>query len=280
MASKNLIIILALLATPIAGLLINTINIQASSTNSPSGTQSVQNETSCVNPRTDELQVICRQIEDQILATTIRIEMQGWHLVGGQQMSLVKGGKSHATIVGGRYLVTHNHYSYSLTTVAPKDGEGYTGISLRTMDGVLILENSPLSAYTIAYDDTETLVLEFVDNEGRGLFEKLGLPSAPAIDWKSVNWQVGMELAHIDWNGENAHVDWVLVEEVITNGQTPHVQVGNYALKGSSGGGAYWNGYHVGNVWAHNLEKDPTTDEVTRQYTMIALNPVTVGGLD
>jgi len=89
-----------------------------------------------------------------------------------------------------------------------------------------------------------------------------------------------MELAHIDWNGEKAHVDWVLVEVVDTDSPEPHLQVTNYALKGASGGGAFWNGYHVGNVWAHNLEKDPTTGEVTRLYTLIALNSADLEDLD
>ena len=119
-----------------------------------------------------------------------------------------------------------------------------------------------------------------MNRSGHGLFEGLGLPSAEAIDWPSIPWRDGMELAHIDWDGDQAHVDWVLVEAVITDGAEPHLQVSNYALKGASGGGAFWNGYHVGNVWAHNLEKDLTTGDVTRLYTLIALNTVIVSALD
>jgi hypothetical protein len=273
MASKNQIINLALLLTILVSTLINPTKVLANETTQE---QTRASETFCNTPRTYEQRVSCRHIEDQILATTIRIEMSGWHLVGGQRLEISKGGKSHATIVGGRYLVTHNHFGYSLTETAPMDGEGYTGISLRKMDGTLILDNAPLSIFSIIREDAQTLVLEFVDQNGRGLFDKLGLPSVKTISWRSVPWQEGMELAHIDWNGEKAHVNWVLVEAVITDGQEPHLQVTNYALKGASGGGAFWNGFHVGNVWAHNLEKDPTTGEVTRQYTLIALNSASV----
>jgi hypothetical protein len=65
-----------------------------------------------------------------------------------------------------------------------------------------------------------------------------------------------------------------------SRGPQPHLQVGNYALKGASGGGAFWNGYHVGNVWAHNLEVDPVTGEVARLYTLIALNAESVAALN
>ena len=271
MASKNLIINLALLLTILASTLINPNKISANeTTQARTGTS----ETYCITPRTYEQRVSCRHIEDQILATTIRIEMSGWHLVGGQRLELSNGGKSHATIVGGRYLVTHNHFSYSLTETAPKDEEGYTGISLRRMDDTLILDNAPLSAFSIIREDAQTLVLEFVDQNGNGLFEKLGLPSAKTINLVSVPWQTLKELAHIDWNGERAHVDWVQVDKVIVSGTEPHLEVASYALKGASGGGAFWNGFHVGNVWAHNLERDPTTGEITRLYTLIALNGI------
>jgi hypothetical protein len=231
-------------------------------------------DTSCIYPTTFEQRVGCRHIEDQILATTVRIEMSGWHFVGGHRLDLSKGGKSHATIVSGRHLVTHNHFRYSLREMATMDGEGYTGISLRRMDGTLILNNAPLSSFNIVREDTQTLVLEFVDHNGNGLFEKLGLPSAKIINWVSVPWQEVKELAHIDWNGEMAHVDWVQVEKVIVTGTEPHLEVANFALKGASGGGAFWNGFHVGNVWAHNLERDPTSGEVSRFYTLIALNGI------
>lgn len=40
------------------------------------------------------------------------------------------------------------------------------------------------------------------------------------------------------------------------------------------------NGYHIGNIWAHNLEKDHKTGAVTRLYTMIALNDLDVAELN
>ncbi len=69
-----------------------------------------------------------------------------------------------------------------------------------------------------------------------------------------------------------AHVEWVTVDAVTLDGEVPQVQVSNFAESGASGGGAFWNGYHVGNNWARNMEKDTQTNEVTRLYTIVALN--------
>lgn len=217
-----------------------------------------------------------RELETKILATTVRIEMQGWNKIGPTLQPISNGGKSHATIVAGRYLVTHNHFGFDLTALASDEEEGYTGITLRKADGSLLLENAPLNSFTIAHADLETLVLEFVDENDNGLFDALGQPSAETLAWDAVPWQVGTELAHIDWDKDTAHVDWVTVDAVNLDGEVPHLQVSNFAQDGASGGGAFWNGYHVGNNWAKNVEKDPQTNEVTRLYTIIALNSAEV----
>jgi hypothetical protein len=52
----------------------------------------------------------------------------------------------------------------------------------------------------------------------------------------------------------------------------PQIQVANFPIKGSSGGGLFWNGVHVGNTWARNIEEDPDTGEIVRRYSIIALN--------
>jgi len=279
MANKNIIINLAILISSVVNLLHSTNNVQVEAQEQNTKNNAIVQGTSCRNQTNYELRVSCRQMEAQILAATVRIEMNGYYLVGGQRLSLTKGGKSHATVIGDRYLVTHNHFRYSLLEEAAVDGEGYTGISLRTMDGKLVLENASLSIINIAYEDEEILVLELVDEQRQNLLEKMNLHSAKALDWESVDWEMGMEIAHIDWNGVKAHINWVQVEKVITDGVV-HIEVDSYAMKGSSGGGAYWNGYHIGNILAHNLEKDFTTGEVTRLYTMIALNDLDVAELN
>jgi hypothetical protein len=102
---------------------------------------------------------------------------------------------SHATIMVGRYLVTHNHFKFSLTETAAENEKGYFAISLRRADGTLILDQAPLDAFQIVYADPQTLVLEFLNAQGRGLFSALGLPSANFTNWRALRLQPGLELA-------------------------------------------------------------------------------------
>ena len=279
MPHRKLFINLAILVSSIASLIGNTSGTETSILRQETQTQETHSQTTCIYQENYELRESCRQIETQILASTVRIEMSGWHWVGGHQLSLNNGAKSHATVIGNRYLVTHNHYGYSLNEEATVTQEGYTSISLRKMDGEVILEKASLSVIHIAYENDEILVLGIVNEVGNNLLSDQGLVSAKVIDWTSANLKEGMEVAHIDWNGEIAHIDWAQVEEVVIVGQTAQIQVGYYALKGSSGGGAYWDGYHIGNVWAHILKKDSETEQVTRLYTLIALNTLEVSAM-
>jgi hypothetical protein len=174
--------------------------------------------------------------------------------------------------MAGRYLVTHNHFKFSLTEPAANGQEGYIAISLRRADGTLIIDQAPLDAFTIVHADAQTLVLEFLDEQGSGLFSALGLPSANFIDWRVANLQPGIELAQIDWNGERAHLDWVQIDVLHLADSVPQLQVNNFARFGCSGGGVYWNGQHIGNNWARSIEENTATDEITRRYSLIALN--------
>ena len=235
---------------------------------------------SCINPTSKEESATCANMEAQILAVTIRIELHTWATFGGHHKTITT--KSHATILEGKYLVTHNHYKYSLTEQVEEYGEvkGYTGISLRTTRGRLLIENAPLNSFSIVYEDPATLVFAFEDENGNGLFESSNLLSGQFADLNDIPLAAGVELAQIDWDGETAHVDWVMVDNLNLTDDVPQLQVNNFPKKGCSGGGVFWNGIHIGNNWAKNIEEDQATDEITRRYSIIALNTSAVVDLD
>jgi hypothetical protein len=267
-----LLIVLAIITALIAPTLIDAMAIDAAE-----AAPTAQNQFAFATPvSTQPIEATQNgsraQLEEQILNATVRIEMHTQFYL--QEYPLSKISSSHATIIGGRYLLTHNHFQFSLTQpVTEGDGqEGYMGISLRSTNGNLLLENAPLSAFQIVHEDPQTLVLSFVAENGRGLFAEAGLPGAAAIDWQSVPWQEGMGLAQVDWDGKTAHVDWARFENLSQAEGVPQIQVANFPIKGSSGGGLFWNGVHVGNTWARNIEEDPDTGEIVRRYSIIALN--------
>ena len=231
---------------------------------------SAQKGYSCIRPASNEDRVLCKNLEAEILAVTVRIELHAQYDLQGNIYTKVH--PSHATIMAGRYLVTHNHFKFSLTETAASGEEGYLTISLRRADGTLFLDQAPLDAFKIVHADAQTLVLEFLTPQGNGLFSALDLPAANLVDWQTLNLRAGVELAQIDWNGERAHVDWVQVDAMQLDDTVPQLQVNNFARFGCSGGGIFWNGQHIGNNWARNIDENPATDEITRRYSIIALN--------
>jgi hypothetical protein len=234
---------------------------------------------SCAYPRNDEDQAACAEIEAQILASTVHIELLTWVLRGEEQKLF--SSESHATILGDRYLVTHNHFKYSLTNQVEAYGEqsGYVAISLRHTSGRLLLYG-PLKSFTIVHQDAESLILSFVDWNGQGLFEAANLPSAEFTDMHSISLKAGDELAQIDWDGVTTHVDWVRVEQVIHTGSVPKIQVDNYIWEGSSGGGVFLNGVHIGNNWKVSTKMNQVTNEITGRYSTVALNSSTIAELE
>ena len=252
----------------ISGTLLNFASVRTAQASTVQPRQETQ--TSCQRPTSYEMKIHCATLETSILAVTVRIEMHAQYELQGHMYTKVH--PSHATIMAGRYLVTHNHFKFSLTETAAGHEVGYIAISLRRADGTLIVDQAPLAAFTIAHIDAQTLVLEFVNAQGHGLFAALGLPSANFADWQAANLQPDIELAQIDWNGARAHVDWVQIDTLQLNDPVPQLQVNNFARFGCSGGGVYWNGQHIGNNWARNLEENPANDEIIRRYSIIALN--------
>jgi len=265
------LVTLTILSTIIGAINYNSVETQIAAA-APIEMSAQTASSSCINPTSTEESTTCANQAAQILAVTIRIELHTWATFGGHQKAITT--QSHATILDGKYLVTHNHYKYSLTEQVEEYGEvkGYTGISLRTPHGRLLIENAPFNSFSIVYEDPATLVFAFEDENGNGLFETSNLLSAQFADLTDIPLAAGVELAQIDWDGETAHVDWVSVDNLNLTDNVPQLQVNNFPKKGCSGGGVFWNGIHIGNNWAKNIEEDQATDEITRRYSIIALN--------
>jgi hypothetical protein len=179
----------------------------------------------------------------------------------------------HATVKAGRYLVTHNH-THIVSLSDRKDGE-IVQLSVSTADGDLIWEG-PLAAISVALEDPETLVLDFGTHKDQGFLTTLGLPSVEFKAWESLSLSPGMEVAQIDWDGATAHVEWVVIEDVVMDNGTPRLELANSVIRGASGGGVFWKGYHIANNWSQATTYDANSGAVTRQYSVVALNSTAV----
>ncbi|MDJ0756587.1 MAG: hypothetical protein QNJ45_23840 [Ardenticatenaceae bacterium] len=188
-----------------------------------------------------------------LLASTVRLEIDG-------------AGISHGTVMNGRYLVTHNHFSSNMTAY-PAEGRVF---SLYRTDGRPLINHSPLTKIAVVAEDQKMLVLDFGEFEGQGYFDLLGVPSA-AFD-TSTQLAAGAEVAQLNWDGYVAHIDWIIVREVREERGVAILVLDNALQPGASGGGIFYGGRHIANNWSTNHIEEVFSGEVVDAYSVAMLN--------
>ena len=245
------------------------LNQTVESTSVPKPVVVEESTPSCAHP-SDEMKADCNAMAQQVLSSTVRLHVRRWQKdESGHKGEYVDGGVGHGTVKDGRYLVTHNHYGVSLTDV---DNAELVQVTVKNWRGEMVLKELPLTAVTVVAVDAETLVLDFGQYGEMGLLEMMGVSSAEFQSYEALQLQVGMEVAQVDWDGDTAHVDWVLVEDVNTENGVPQLKLGNGLTKGASGGGVFYNGVHVANNWTTNNSYNQQTGDLLNQYSVAAVN--------
>jgi hypothetical protein len=215
----------------------------------------------------------CAEIEQAILASTVRIIFQGWiEVENGNGVERINGSTSHATVIDGRYLLTHNHFGVPLSRVQLFNryaARGFDGVSVLRLDGSVVLEAGSLDAFTVVSEVGETVLLDF----GEGFFARAGVPSAVRARANDVELYPGAEVALIDWDKAETWVVWGRVELVQEEDGLPVARVDHFIEKGSSGGGVFLNGVHIGNNRGRIIQTNRRTDEEQRRLSLVALNP-------
>jgi hypothetical protein len=211
-------------------------------------------------------------MEERILGSTVRITIQTWTLAEDEKGYDIGVTGGHATVKDGRYLVTHNHFSIPFAAGRQRGvPDSSTMVFLYDTQGALLWK-APLSDLEVVLAEEETVV--FAHKEA-GFFEKLGLESAAFRDWESLPVKEGMEVAQVDWDGRTSRVDWTTVQAVQESGGTPILVLDDAVLPGASGGGIFWNGYHVANTWRFE-EQLTATGELIDAISVVALNSASV----
>lgn len=222
------------------------------------------NTVSCIEPATNPEQ--CAAQEAQILASIVRIVFHGDYQV--RQPVDFTGSVSHGTVMDGRYLVTHNHFGFDIAILSPGNNQGIAGFSLYRGSGERIVRDAPVDTFTAVRQDAQTLLLDF----GPDYFTNLDVPSAGFLSAEDVQVPVGAEVAQLDWDGERSYIVWTNVIRIATEDGAPYLMMNHYGVQGASGGGVFWQGQHVANMWAHGRIIDPDTGAFVRAYSMAALN--------
>lgn len=214
--------------------------------------------------------VYCEAQAAAILASTVRLELHRWLDEEGKRGEHITGGIGHGTVVNGRYIITHNHYGIPLASLEGAAGE-HLRLTVYDANGVTLLESVQASTFSVAFQTEETIVLDFGTYVDQGLFEMLGIPSAPYQNWQALSLTPDAELAQINWDNNIAFVEWVSIQKLHVDGATPHLEVDNGLLKGASGGGLFLNGVHIGNNWSTTALVDGNNATVG-SYSTAALN--------
>lgn len=213
-------------------------------------------------------------IEQRILASTLRIEISTWMMYVEGQGYVSYSGDGHGTVIDGRHLVTHNHFQVPLQDLlADNKNSELATVTLYEADGQQLWQG-PLTAMEVAFEDSETLLLKFQDENGRGLFETIGIPSANFDVMPQTSVQLGVEVAQINWDNSRAYVQWTNVEAITNEGDTPVIRLSDCLVPGSSGGGIFVDGILIANNWSKVDGCDGSTNDGMPFQSTGALNSV------
>jgi hypothetical protein len=114
--------------------------------------------------------------------------------------------------------------------------------------------------------------LEFEDENGGGLFESLGVPSADFATASSQPIEAGMEVAQLNWDKNTAYVQWANVESIYEKGDAEVLELSSCLVPGSSGGGVFVNGVHIANNWSRSIGCGESAAGEIQPYSLAALN--------
>jgi hypothetical protein len=191
---------------------------------------------SCIDPLPDA-KLRCEAISRRILASTVRVMFfsDGPVRIG------------HGTVVGGRYVITHNHYATYQPDVVGQGLAGAPHISVALANGEFILRNAPISNFTIVVAEPGMLLIDFQTIDGTGFFDYHGIPSAPLTVWEPSAVKPGSEVAQVNWDGETTFVEWARVSSIRDADPVPALEIDNFIKLGASGGGVFYDGQHIAN---------------------------------
>ncbi len=221
----------------------------------------------------------CRMVEEKLLSATARIVLKtGIVQVEGTGYMRLEG-NGHATVIAGRYLVSHNHFGDQLVSMLLKRAKPeYIVATIYDAHGNRRLKVSS-EHFHVEVVDRETLVFDFGQEGDPRPFVDLGFSSVEAVGASDLPLRAGMQVAQVDWDAQAAHIDWSTVISITTYDETPILKLANCLEPGASGGGVFWNGLHIANNWSRSGDCGPAAASGIDDFSHAALNSSAVAGL-
>ena len=227
--------------------------------------------TSCLAPSAEDASA-CEAIESSLLNSTVRLFMYTTYMHDEEEGWGVYSSNGHATVVGGQYLITHNHHDKTIFRLLTEgDPNNQLIINIFDSQGKLLLA-VPANTVGLTVVGNETVMLDFGTRADVGLFTSLGLTSAEYLVPETNGPQPGQEVAQVDWDGKTAHVNWVTIETVTTQSDTAIFKLSGCILLGASGGGLFWQGKLIGNNWSTSRACGQELGPGISHHSKVAIN--------
>ena len=223
----------------------------------------------------------CAAHEAAILSATVRMHIISTAKIPTEALEAETAtglsGNGHGTVLDGRYVVTHNHFSALPLTALAGDIADLIIITLYDANGRVLLYARG-DYVSVVQVDGETVVLDFgVTGEGIGRLAAAGSQSATLHpDAERHDW-TGHYVAQVDWDGTRSHVNWAVVEGHDERNGTPIVVLDSPIRLGASGGGIFIDGQHIANNMSR-LELCSVDDVCHAVGSTGALNSQMLGG--
>lgn len=233
-----------------------------------------QQPPSCATPDATMVER-CKQWEASILDVTLRLEL-ALKTLGDEPSRSITVTIAHATVVGGRFLVTHNHFALS---PGQQHDSQLLSLSAYHPDATPAIHQAPPHTFRVFSAGPQTLVFDFGEYGGQGAFDYMGIASAQVGTWQALGLRPGMEVAQVDWDGQNTHVDWVRVSRIDLDHGIPALELENYVAPGASGGGVFYADHHVANNWFRSVDKEFSSGTTVAERTFAALNETVLTAL-
>ncbi|MCB8977408.1 MAG: hypothetical protein H6657_08320 [Ardenticatenaceae bacterium] len=209
--------------------------------------------------------------EQLILDATVRVAVETWLVNDGERGYTILKSEGHGTVVNGRYLITHNHHTIPLSlSETGFDPDIYTRLLVFNVAGDLV-NILPLTDFQIALREPQTLLLAYVGEDTDSPFGTVGLKVEQVQVGTAVLLEPDAEVAQINWDGQTTQVEWTQVTAVYPQHEPPCVELASQPQLGSSGGGIFWQGQHIGNTWLKGI-RTGAANGGTCQYSKAALN--------